>query len=488
MNDNRWKTTAKWLYENVYRDEPLPQRLRPAPFVLPPALRTARALERPVRDRMLPRAQLFFQQAKVLEAYEDDYVFPRTAVHYYPTYASLTDEELRGYFGWRTRWRRGEKQTTSLSFAFLYIYELIHLIGCANAPDGFYKLRAFTEEYGALDPKVLPYCRNWLRDMAVYYELDPALLADTPQMRQDTALAVLLDLNGASDEEIFAAASTLAGDFALRSRFYKQNPALSAAVTAGVLRQVEAHYREKTKKTWTDEYFGLMGERHIALFEAAVFCERRPGRNCEVTLCPTRRYRCVNGRWSVYACSWANEEHRRLTKLMRTVDSLLREAYAFPQKTKPALDTKWLLAAIENEIQKQKTLEAERQKRTLKLDLGQLGAIRAAAEVTRDRLLTEEDLAEDAPEPQPEIAFQAEKAAPEPRAGGFAELTGEENRYLQCLLTGEPTDWLRGAGLMGSILCDSVNEKLFDLFGDTVLENGAPVEDYLEDLKEGLGL
>ncbi|MFR0734294.1 MAG: TerB N-terminal domain-containing protein [Oscillospiraceae bacterium] len=31
-------------------------------------------------------------------------------LHYYPTYQSLTDPELRGYFSWRTKLRRGDVQ------------------------------------------------------------------------------------------------------------------------------------------------------------------------------------------------------------------------------------------------------------------------------------------------------------------------------------------------------------------------------------------
>ena len=494
MEDNRWKTAAKWMYENVYRDEQLPQRPMPAPLKLTPALRTARALERPVRDRVLPRAQLFYQQAKVLEHYEDDYVFPREAIHYYPTYASLTDEELRGYFGWRTRWRRGDKQKTSLSFAFIYIYELLHLIGCDCALNGFQTLFAFMNEYGALDPKILSYCRVWLRDMVIYYGLDPALLSELPEMRRDKALQTLTDLHGNTDEAIFDAALTLSGDAFRRSRFFNKFRETSAAVTAGTLRQVEAHYKAKTKKSWTDDYFGLFGERYTALFDAAVFCDRLTGRNCEVTLSGVRKYRCVNGRWSVYACSWGNVDAHRTYSLLRTVDSMLREAYGFPQKTKPGLENKWVLAAVNEEIEKRKVFEIERQKRTLRLDFRQLGAIRADAEITRDRLLTEEELASGPPTPTQAPTLR-EAPPPPPQAAadpvgaaGFAQLSPEENRYLRCQLTGEATDWLRSAGLMESVVCDSVNEKLFEAFGDTVLENGAPVEDYAEELKKGLGL
>lgn len=41
---------------------------------------------------------------------------------------------------------------------------------------------------------------------------------------------------------------------------------------------------------------------------------------------------------------------------------------------------------------------------------------------------------------------------------------------------------------MASVLCDSINEKLYDDFGDTVLSGDPPevLEDYIDEVKEGL--
>lgn len=46
---------------------------------------------------------------------------------------------------------------------------------------------------------------------------------------------------------------------------------------------------------------------------------------------------------------------------------------------------------------------------------------------------------------------------------------------------------MRASGLMLSVLVDSINEKLFDEFADSVLtlDNGPElIEDYIQDLKE----
>ena len=76
------------------------------------------------------------KQAKLLANFEDDYSYEGNVVRYYPTYQALTDQELRGYFSWRTKLRRGNIQKTCLSFAFLYIYELINQVGARRLPYG----------------------------------------------------------------------------------------------------------------------------------------------------------------------------------------------------------------------------------------------------------------------------------------------------------------------------------------------------------------
>ena len=55
------------------------------------------------------------------------------------------------------------------------------------------------------------------------------------------------------------------------------------------------------------------------------------------------------------------------------------------------------------------------------------------------------------------------------------------------LLYGGGLSWVRQEGLLLSVLVDSINEKLYDSFQDTVLtleDRPAVIEDYLDELKE----
>ncbi len=90
-------------------------------------------------------------------------------------------------------------------------------------------------------------------------------------------------------------------------------------------------------------------------------------------------------------------------------------------------------------------------------------------------------------EPEEETAPPPE--APPANSAGLNEL---ECRFLRCLLNGESCgELLKSAGVMASVLVDSINEKLFDRFGDTAIaydgENPEPLEDYLDELKGIVG-
>lgn len=162
MDSNRMKYAAQWLYGKVFQDEPIQHRTAPKTERVPSLICTARSLENNLGNNWQSRESIFLKQAKLLANYEDDHEFHDNVVRYFPTYQSLTDRELRGYFTWRTKLRKGDIQKTSLSFAFLYIYEQINQIGVSDPMDRYQKLIAFRVSYGKLDDGILPYLDRWL--------------------------------------------------------------------------------------------------------------------------------------------------------------------------------------------------------------------------------------------------------------------------------------------------------------------------------------
>lgn len=424
------------------------------------------------------RESIFIKQGKLLAGYEDDYVYDRRVTHYFPTYQSLTNPELRGYFSWRTKLRRGNLQKTSLTYAFLYIYELLNQIGVADPMDGYRKLTEFRDAYGALDDGILPYLNLWLMDYAVYYNLDAGLLADTPQVRFNRGIAVLDSIQSRGDEEVIRAVKQLSPKWLERSKFYREYREDCDTVIVRVLRRMSAHYNARCKKTMVEQYFGSFSQYRVILFDAAVFHERQVEGSRQYKVDENYIYRCRNGLWSVQKYNCLPHSNGKLGDVLKAIDGVMRECYGYGRPIQYKLDTKWILKIIQEEARNLLTEKKAAEEKKITIDYSRLARIRSDAAVTRDRLMVEEEAEEGAPPVQTPAPAEEPEDTP---------LTKDEYRLLQSLLYGRDYGWVRSSGLMLSVLVDGINDKLYDTFSDSVLLGDDPpelIEDYIADLKE----
>ena len=420
------------------------------------------------------RESIFIKQGKLLAGYEDDYVYDRRVTHYFPTYQSLTNPELRGYFSWRTKLRRGNLQKTSLTYAFLYIYELLNQIGVADPMDGYRKLTEFRDAYGALDDGILPYLNLWLMDYVVYYNLDAGLLADTPQVRFNRGIAVLDSIQSRGDEEVIRAVKQLSPKWLERSKFYREYREDCDTVTVRVLRRMSAHYNARCKKTMVEQYFGSFSQYRVILFDAAVFHERQVEGSRQYKVDENYIYRCRNGLWSVQKYNCLPHSNGKLGDVLKAIDGVMRECYGYGRPIQYKLDTKWILKIIQEEARNLLTEKKAAEEKKITIDYSRLARIRDDAAVTRDRLMVEEEA--------PPVQTPAPAEEPED-----TPLTKDEYRLLQSLLYGRDYGWVRSSGLMLSVLVDGINDKLYDTFSDSILLGDDPpelIEDYIADLKE----
>ena len=483
---NRMKNAAEWFYSNVFQDEAIRPRASQSTERVPPLIRAARSLENSVGNTWQSRESLFVKQGKLLAGYEDDYAFNGSVIRYFPTYQSLTDQELRGYFSWRTKLRGGDVRGTSLSFAFLYIYELINQIGVADPMEGYVRLKAFHDTYGEIDGHILPYLEKWLRDYVVYYGLDAELLADTPQVIFDRNISIMENIANQDPANVIRAVKQLSPKWLERSKFYGTHQAEMDSVIVRVLRRVSEHYAARCKRSMVEEYFGLFRQFPVRLFDAAVFYDQAKIRSYEYTVDERCIYRCQNGLWSVQKYSCPPRPSPKLGDLLKTIDSVMRQEYAFRYPVKRASDTKWLLRVIQEEVQALLAEKKAAEAKKVTIDLSQLAKIRQDAAITQDQLTVEEeaDIWEE------EASLEDEKAQfslPAEPAGPEADhpLDPAEYRLMQCLLYGRDCGWVQSEGYLMSVLVDGINEKLYDKFMDTVLDDTPePLEDYMDDLKE----
>ncbi|MCD8337090.1 MAG: TerB N-terminal domain-containing protein [Lachnospiraceae bacterium] len=522
-----------------YEDEPIrlsPERAKNLP---PKEYRQMRSLAFGSPFSRNYEAKIFYLQARYMEAFEDDCPYEREVRHYFPTYQSLSTEELRGYFTWRTRLRHGQLEKTSLTYAYLYVYELLHQIGAATAEEGLENLIWFYEQYRSLDPDIRGYTEQWIIDYAVYYNQPVEKIRAYTLLDSDEDLYTLLHYDSVSDEELFPAILRLSKYHLESSKAYKQSPEELKQIITNAYRKLNEYYQKRYQKTWAEKLYGAGSvEIRYTPFQHAVFYDRGQREHYEYHLGPLQCYRCEQNRWSSWRYCMPPLRSQELGVFVRAADRLFREereihpALKFGDETKTM--EKFIRLALREVIAEQK--KAARPK--IEFDLSLLGDIRRSSDAIGQKLMTEEERYTDAPsytkdyppketrecaktESHIESEYVAktrtlaelEHNALAPRSSDNEStdrsdrrndsegaspsveysdetfpLSGDELRFVQLLLYGgDLPGFLSETHRMASILAESVNEKLYDTFADTVIEFDGDmpviVEDYLDDLK-----
>ena len=172
-------------------------------------------------------AEIFYQQGRIVYGLEDYFPIHERYQAYYPTYRSMTLRQLREYLTWRTVWRKFEKTMLSresdactrteqqpdqmessaegntleehvaryvknnISFAYMHAYELINNTDDIPAEEGYRKLAILYRTFGQHDGWFRTHLWRWLRDFAVYYQVDPAITLSEDDGGQAEAIHTL---------------------------------------------------------------------------------------------------------------------------------------------------------------------------------------------------------------------------------------------------------------------------------------------------------
>ena len=484
------------LTRHVYHDTEIPNAPTPTPKPpLPKLLRAMRSLVTTSHDYWQSRSELFLKQARLMASYEDDYVYNGTVNQYFPTYDSLSDAQLRGYFTWRTAVRRGQIERRGMSYASLYVYELLHLIGCRDAQDGYEKLCAFCAAYCSIDPQIAHYIADWEDEFVIYYGLDPKRITyggdGLIRHQQDDAIHTMLHRAERTAEAVMAALCTLSSYRLERSKLYRAHTTEVNAVVLRVFDRIAEYYEKHRQISAFADLIAVPQTAPIRLFSSAVFQPSGEEQDRIYEVHPLRRYECVGGYWTLHSYERPERAAQRLGVFLRGVDAGLRAHFGITAIQPPKLK-KWQAKIIDEEIiaflAEQRAAEARR----VRLDFSQLARIRQDADVTQERLIVEEE------EPPMMPVFETLPVVPlasaedmQPVDPGIAEgaedingLDAAELRLLRTLLGGGDLAWVRAEGLLLSVLVDGVNEKLYDDFADTVIEGEPPavVSDYRDEL------
>ena len=481
LNDEKL-LNSRAFRDRVYTDEPI--------------IRTAAQLKKPETPERIKEmkglaytpeaywktsAWLFYTQGKFMENYEDDFLFNEDFIKYYPSYRDMTIPQLRGYFSWRTKVRNGIIEKAPLPFVFIYIYELINCIGSDEPFECFKMLKSFCSEYYVLDNRISKYTETWLRDMIVYYKLEPSLGDEVDDIIYDKNILTLMHWENYSDDDIFDAISALSAYQLKKSLYFTANPDEFRTILVRSFIKLSEFFRDKRKNSLCDKLFGNIVECSYNMFPSAIFYDRQALRSCEYIFSEIHSYTCRNGKCKCKKFYGNRSRNGHLGDFVRAVDSLLRDKADFRYKISIEGISKAALKVIQAEIDSFYTEKQRIEAAKIEIDLSKLGYIRKAADITRDKLIVEDEVEEVS------IIDKNEEVKEETSENSLLDI--EEIRFMRALLyNGNTAEVAKSCGKLVSILADSVNDKLFDTFSDTIIDfsGDSPqiIEDYTDELKQ----
>ncbi len=438
---------------------------------------------------------LFIAQAKAIEkiGYSYDLIQITNIPDELPkSYSELSIDHLKEYLTWRTFWRNGEYCETYPSFVLLYVSELINLIGCKSVQDAANKLHLFCKKYSLFKTVLNTTLNKTLRDFYLYYKINLEKCKRSVHYEED--LLVLANLDPANEDKIFDIIISASYYSIKGSTLYRHHPDLFKHIAINALRKIDA-IEQKNNQSWISRCFGKFIQTDSEIFSQLNFSFSANKKGDRITVSPLQYYIYENNKWilhlfkpnsnmSYFDKNSHLEASKWLDDFIATVDALVRDdinfRYKLSYRHEDFIDV--IKEAIKEWNQEKEEIEQQKRKDMIKIDVSLLDDIRATSEETQKKLLTEEEKLNISDTSS--IKPVNEELHQEETQNEINRLSPQEKKYLECLLEDSSIQWIVKEGLTSPILCDKINEKLYVMFEDNVLENGSPVEDYVDDLKK----
>lgn len=404
--------------------------------------------------------------------------------------------------------------------------------------------RVWLQDYAVfhgLDPKLLRDSKTVMFDNALI-ELRraardlvpaPAPSGQTPKRRKTSEPTLPLPPDEVREERLMAAINALSTYNLSNSRLDRSHHRDLRHVACAVYVRMARYYDTHRKTGIAASLFGEETAMPYTMFASAVFFAPERHEDCEYRLDPIHIYRCQNGFWECLRIHGSRQKSSKLGEMMRACDQRLRLALDPAHPLKEEKVPKYLAKIIDDEIVAWLSWDAAHQPVKIDIDLSQLGHIRSAAAQTREALLIDEEREDSAPveveatlieqpntESAPdmtaepgEMTIQQDEpdeptvsteefdvvapllvSAPAPVTPAPIEaankLAPAADAFLRALLeqnAAQATSAVAHSGQSEDMLVDTINEALFDLVGDTVIEFSAAgpqiIEDYEADVR-----
>jgi len=450
-------------------------------------------------------SELFYRQARFMEDFTDSYEGNAKFNMYYPYYQHMGYDYLRTYFTWRTKVRNGEIQPISLSYIFLYIYELLSGIGTTDPADGLSKLLAIWESFSKENTTLEKYLPKWFKDYHIFYELPQSFsdFVEEHNLQRHYSLTLLFDEKTENKLEIW---NNISGYDVVNSKFYKDgNEQLLRDCFKTVLSDIQEFCSIRDTRFEDLLIYSVSRRSPWQPFKQALFQSQTRQTDREIIISKFERYFCKNGQWTANLPIYYSSQKDFVGYVLKKTEACLRQATGYKYKlvadikpgSKPFRELQRPAAKraeLDKVIEKAVTDFYKDLTRTVvKVDHTNLVRIRKEALGTQEQLTVPEEEVNTNVDYQPlplrgvedDAAIQTPLLEKQPDEQGeltmsFEDgwkalkeaLTDVEQKALSIALKGEESIkvFADENSIMLEVLADSINEKATDCIGDSILE------------------
>jgi hypothetical protein len=445
------------------------------------------------------KAKTFYNQALFMKDFEDDYDGQSAFSSFFPNYQMMGYEHLRTYFTWRTQVRKGNITETSVSFAFLYIYELINNIGVEDAQDGLNKLTKFWKAFRIFNSDIDKYVLQWLKDYHVYYLPENSFRDYARQERIMLHYPAVFGYDTGKDDsfELFSEVSK----YNIReSAFYSEqtHPVISDCFYF-ILNRLREEFAGRGKRFEDFAFYVIERETSWTPFNRALFYPVTVQPDRQVIVSEREIYTCRRNLWTYRTALLTDRGGALVGYVMKAMEVELRKKLKFKYKisaNETSLDseTRGGLAELGislPELIARSTADfyALYTRTEVRVSTQSLARIRKEALDTQGKLIIPED---DTPQAEEKVIRSAAVTEPNPGTDIWIQfresLTQTELDALSLIMRGESFEAFAAEhGIMPEVLIDGINQKAADSIGDTIMEYDGAVsvyEDYTAKLTE----
>ena len=492
------------------------------------------------------KSRIFYKQGMFMKDFEDDYEEGVPYKEYFPCYQMMGYRQLRTYFTWRTQVRKGKVEKTSLSYCYLYLYELLSNIGISDPQEGLDKLIVFWREFRKYEPSIDKYVLRWLKDYHIYYDLSQPF---SEFIRDKNLTEYYPDLAGSKDR--FTLFCTLSNYDIRKSVFYTEDrEAIVRSCFDFTLDRVAATFSKHGIDLESVIFFPTKSRAIWRPFQDALFYPWRQQRDRSVVLSSKEIYVCSQGQWTYQTALTAESGRKLVGYILKQMEAVLRQAVNYKYKITAGISTLHPMTVEKLEDTgislEQSITDAvnefyrETTKTVVTVDRENLAKIRQESLQTQEKLLVPEDgdasvmplqsaqmtyvraggidtthlpmpmlttksmvtempreIFQGVPQETLDLSVYAGSGKANPWKDFKFALTETEREALLLILCGdnntsEETNLKQFSdthGIMLEVLADGINEKAVDIVGDSLLDEEFKVyDDYLDQVREALDI